>query len=264
MTDTFFTSDDNIWFTPTAHARGPWSEHHCHAGPPTGLIARAIEFLVPTQRLTRLTVNLTRPVPHAGFSVDATLVRQGRTVSITTADITDGEGKVCATAHGLLMQPQEDFPFPTHQQSIGSPDDATPGPFPIEQTLHDKPAFNGAGVQTRYPEGEKPGPGPTTVWLKTVPLLPDEDTSPFQRICPLADCGNAISRNAEASEVNFMNPDLTLVLQRDPIGQWLGSQAEGYWESNGIGMADALLFDQSGVVGRAIQTLLLRPVQSVD
>jgi len=38
----FFSSVDGDWFTPNAEARGPWSEDACHAGPPTGLIARAL------------------------------------------------------------------------------------------------------------------------------------------------------------------------------------------------------------------------------
>lgn len=56
-----------------------------------------------------------------------------------------------------------------------------------------------------------------------------------------------------------MNPDLTIVLHRLPVGEWLGSPAVSRWEPSGIGLADALLFDELGVVGRACQTLLLTP-----
>jgi Acyl-CoA thioesterase C-terminal domain len=48
------------------------------------------------------------------------------------------------------------------------------------------------------------------------------------------------------------------VLHRDPVGEWLGSQAVGYWPPDGVGVADALLLDDRGPVGRAVQTLLLR------
>ena len=34
--------------------------------------------------------------------------------------------------------------------------------------------------------------------MTVVDLLPDEEPSPFQRICPLADCGNAFSRRGQA------------------------------------------------------------------
>jgi hypothetical protein len=103
-------------------------------------------------------------------------------------------------------------------------------------------------------------PGPTTMWMRTVPVLDSEEPTPFQRICPLADSGNAIGRNAEPEEVAFVNADLTITLHRKPRGPWLGSRVISHWQQNGIGMADAMLFDDHGPVGRAVQTLLLRKV----
>lgn len=258
MSNSFFTSTDDKWFQPTEHTRGPWDEHACHAGPPTGLLARAVQQLLPAQRLTRLTVNLIRPVPFAGFRIDATVVRQGRTVSLTEARLIDHLDNVVISASGLHMTTSTQPGLPTFQQSFGAPDDALAGAFPISDTLHDKPAFNGSGVEVRYPEGQTHLPGPTTAWLKTVPLLNYETPTSFQRICPLADCGNAFGRNAEPAEATFMNTDLTVLLHRDPEGEWLGTQSVCYWEPDGIGMADALLFDKRGVVGRALQTLLIR------
>jgi len=259
MNDSFFLPGDNNTFLPTDHTRGPWHQNHCHAGPPTGLLARAVELLFPDQRLTRLTVNLTRPIPHAPMSVEAQAVRQGRIVSTASAELRDPEQRICATATALLMSPQPENLLPTHAETIGQHSEATEGPFPIQQTLHELPAFNGSGVETKYPPGENADPGVTTAWLKTVPLIDGETPSPFQKICPLADCGNAFGRNAEPDAVNFMNPDLTILLHRDPVGDWFGTRSAGYWESNGIGMADAQLFDGQGAVGRALQTLLLRP-----
>lgn len=258
MTDSFFTTEDQQWFKPTIHTRGPWDINSCHAGPPTGLIARAMEQLIPDKRLIRLSVDLLRPIPFEGFSIAASTARDGRSVATTTATLLDKDGRVMVSASGLHMIEQTpEYAYPTHSGSIGTPSDAAPGPFPI-QTLHDQPAFNGTGVEMRYPEGQNKEPGPTIAWMKTVPLLENEQASPFQRICPLADCGNAFGRNADPAEVSFINPDLTIVLHRDPVGEWLGSQSVGYWEPTGQGLADALLFDENGVVGRAMQTVLLK------
>ncbi|MFT4729349.1 MAG: hypothetical protein ACI9UN_003866 [Granulosicoccus sp.] len=258
MKSSFFTSDDNEWFQPTSHTRGPWDEHACHAGPPTALLARAAELLLPEQRLTRLSVNLLRPIPFQKLRIKATVQRLGRTVSTTEAFLIDEEGKCIVSAHGMHLTPTPHQNLTTQVQHIGDPETALPGVFPITQTLHGKPAFNGDGVSVRYPAGQDHLPGPTTAWLKTVPLLDYEPPSPFQKICPLADCGNAFGRNSEPSDVTFMNTDLTVVLHRDPDGDWLGSQSQGYWEPNGIGLADAMLFDKHGCVGRAMQTLVLR------
>jgi hypothetical protein len=256
----FFTSSDDEWFQPTDHTRGPWHRDHCHAGPPTGLLARSVEQLVPQQRLTRLTVNLLRPIPFAGFRITAALQKQGRLVSTCNAAIVDEHDKVCAQSYSLHMTEQPAVEMPSHHIETLDPNDAGPGLFPIQQTLHDLPAFNGDGVAVRYPPGHDHRPGPTVAWMKTVPLLSTETPSPFQRLCPLADCGNAFGRNADPSEVQFMNPDLTIHCHRDPLGDWLGTDVAGFWEPNGIGMADAHLFDRAGSVGRAVQTLLLQAV----
>lgn len=259
MSESFFTVDDD-WYRPTDHTRGPWDPDACHAGPPTGLIARELERRAPDTQLVRLSVDLLRPIPFAGFRIETGILHEGRTLASTTAELLDADGRLCVRGSGLHIAPQ-DVEVPSNAASApgGRLADAEPRPFPITRALHGLPGFNGPGVETRYPPGEGPEPGPTTVWMRTIPLLPDEVPSPFQRICPLADCGNAFGRNAEPWEVRFVNPDLTLVLHRAPLGEWLGSQAEGHWQPNGIGLADALLFDEHGPVGRALQTLVLRP-----
>ncbi len=266
-TAAFFLKDptDPELYTPTSHTRGPWSAEHCHAGPPTGLLARAMELAQPHQRLTRLTVELTRPIPFSPFRVTAAIIREGRTVTTAEAHIETPAGKPILSARGLFMNPAEEpLPFAAdtlNNQTIGhygSPEDAIKGRFPIKQTLHGLPAFIGDGIETRYLQGENSNPGKTGIWLKTVPLFDDETPSPFQRVCPIADCGNALGRLAEVQDITFMNTDLTILLHRDPVGEWMGSDAECFWEPNGIGSSDARLFDEQGIVGRAIQTLLLR------
>lgn len=259
MADSFFTTLDGDWFQPTDPCRGPWDPNACHAGPPAGLLARASEQLLPHQQLVRLTIDLTRPIPHAGFRIHGEITRAGRSVSTTALTLIDGDGKVIVTASAMHVAPGDPAPIPTIPPATPKLDDALPGRFPIEQIEHGRPAFS-TGVEVRYPPGHAPDIGPTQVWLRALPLLPDEQPSPFQRICPLADCGNAFSRNADPAQVVFMNTDLTIVLHRPPVGEWLGMDSESHWQTNQIGMSDALLFDDLGPVGRAVQALILRPV----
>jgi hypothetical protein len=261
MTASFFTletTDRGELFRPTDACRGPWSPDACHAGPPTGLLARAAERVVPEQRLVRLTVDLVRPIPHAGFTVRAERTRTGRTVSTTALAIDDLEGRTVVTASAMHLARGSGLPVPT--SAAATPDLATavPGQFPIRAAGHDLPMFV-SEVEVRYPPGDEPTPGPTRMWMRTLPLLPDEEPSGFQRICPLADCGNAVSRNGEPTEYSFVNTDLTILLHRDPVGVWLGTDAVSRWESTGHGMSDALLFDERGAVGRALQTLVVDP-----
>ncbi len=272
----FFRTDiraDQEVFIGHDPARGPWDPQSCHAGPPTALLARACEQAVAEadavrtggdgedagQRrlLVRLTVDLIRPIPITGFTVEASLERAGRATATTSAAVVDLEGQVRARAVGLHLQTHVDQPFPS--VTVDTPDlaEAAPGGFPIERTGHGLPAFS-SGVEMRYPPGHDRTPGPTTAWMRAIPVLAGEEASGFQRICALADSGNAIGRNAEPDAVAFVNPDLTVTLHREPEGEWFGSKAVSHWQPNGIGMADALLFDHRGPVGRAVQTLLLR------
>ena len=269
VTETFFTvdhrPDGSEWFVANDVARGPWDPDACHGGPPTGLLVRALERALPAMRLARIAVDLSRPIPMAGFSIVADVTRAGRASANTAASLVDGDGKVRATATGMHVAVAATPLFEARLDNSGvvTPRlaDSTPGEFPIGRVAHDQPGFRG-GVEIRYPEGEDNEPGATTVWMRTVALLPGEEMTPFQRISPLADCGNAFGRNAEPYEVQFINTDLLIALHRDPVGEWMGSRATSAWQPTGTGLADALLFDDEGPVGRALQTLLLRPAPS--
>jgi hypothetical protein len=266
VSDTFFTvepaSDGSDWFVPTEMTRGPWDPDAGHAGPPTGLLARSLERLLPEHRLTRISVELGRPVPMAGFRIVADVVRAGRATANSRAVIVgkDGVERVWATGSHVAVSPVELFVSTLGiQDGLPRLADAQPGEFPIGRFGHGLPGFRD-GVTVRYPPGEDNDIGPTTVWMHSIPLLPGEEMSPFQRICPLSDCGNAFSRHADPDQMRFLNTDLVVALHRDPVGEWMGSRVTSHWHPTGVGLSDALLFDDEGAVGRALQTLLLRPV----
>jgi hypothetical protein len=225
------------------------------------MLVRALERAVPDQRLARISVELGRPVPMAGFRVETEVLRAGRATSGTRAAILDSDGNVRVTAAGLHVAVADPPLFEGSLDNSGvvlpKVEDTEPGEFPIRRITSKWTGFRHS-VEVRYPPDE-PESGPRTVYMRTVPPLADEEPSPFQRICPLADCGNAFSRHADPEVVQFINTDLLIALYRDPVGEWMGSRSASQWQPNGVGLADALLFDEHGPVGRALQTLLLRP-----
>lgn len=265
VTGSYFTiergHDGEEWIVPTDLARGPWDEHACHGGPPTAMLVRALERAVPAQRLARITVELSTPVPMAGFRIETSVVRNGRTTSQSQAAIIDAEGVVRSTAAGVHVRAAQPPVVPDTWDNAGwelpTSTDAEPGEFPMRAAMPDWVGFS-RSVEVRYPAGSSGDGGNTTVFMRTVPMLPDEVPTPFQRIAPLADCGNAFSRHAGPDELQFINTDLIIALHRDPVGEWLGSRSSSQWQPSGMGLADALLFDDHGPVGRALQTLLLR------
>ncbi len=255
----FLKLDDTHVYIGLEPTRGPWSVDHCHAGPPAGAVARSVEIVAgPDKLLTRLTLDLIRPIPIAGFRVDAEMQREGRKVSTAAAVLSDLNGKVCVTATALLIAPSEEREMPTAPIAPLKLADAAPAPFPIQKPAHDQRAF-GSFVETRYPPGETNAPGPTRMWMKTGPLIEGETPSSFQRICPLADSGNAVSRNAELQQVGFVNPDLTIVAHRQTSSDWLLTETHSHWRPNGIGLAEARLSDEDGPLATALQSLILTP-----
>jgi len=260
MGDAYFTTRDGMWFTPTEHARGPWDADACHAGPPTALMVRALERLVPQQRLVRIAVELMRPLPMSGFRVQAEVRRPGRSVTFTEAEIFD-EDRVLVRAFGMHHRRLDDLPCANEHFELPDFDAAAARPFPLHTAVHRLPGFT-TSVDVRYdPEGSQGTGGPTTMWMRSkVPILADEEPSGYQRLCPLADSGNGVSYNDYLDKVHFLNTDLLLSFVREPQGEWFCAKAVSHWQPDGTGLADAELFDRGGPVARATQNLLLMPV----
>ena len=61
----------------------------------------------------------------------------------------------------------------------------------------------------------------------------------------------------------FINPDLTLYLEREPRGEWICLRvARRGSRSAAIGVAESVLYDERGRVGRATQALVVGPALS--
>ena len=259
MTEDAFLSLDGDVYLGLPPARGPWSPDHCHAGPVAGAVARSFEAEIGAgKRLVRLTLDLVRPAPMAGFRISVRVTRNGRRLATVAGELTSLDGKICASATGMFIAPAATQALPSIPEAGQDIAEARPGGFPIDAPRHDSRSFSHF-IEVVYPPGEDRTPGPTTLWMKTPPLLATETPSSFQRICPLADCGNAIGRNAEISEANFVNTDLTIVVHRQTDEDWLLSEAHSHWRPDGIGLAEARISDRHGALGTALQSLIVSP-----
>ena len=101
-------------------------------------------------------------------------------------------------------------------------------------------------------------PGPATVWMRMrVALVEGEEPTPLQRVMVAADSGNGVSAALDWRTHLFINTDLSVHLLRMPETEWVCLEAETLLGSNGL--ADTALWDERGRIGRAAQTLLVRP-----
>ena len=122
-----------------------------------------------------------------------------------------------------------------------------------------RPAFHADAVEHRFVAGSMGTPGAATDWIRLrVPVVAGESPSPLQRVAAAADFGNGVSWVLPRTDGwQFINPDLTVYLHRTLVGEWVCLEAVTWPGPEGVGMAESRLWDQNGVVGRSVQSLLL-------
>jgi hypothetical protein len=262
--ESFYEPDGDLYVT-TELTRGPWDPGAQHAGPPAALIGREIERLgggrmaggegAPAQ-VGRITYEILRSVPIARLRVQAEVVRPGRRVELVEATLTDEEGEPLVRAQGWRLR--------TDRVSFEAPeggDEPPAGPRQGEQgTFPDVGLGVGyhSAMEYRFLRGGFTELGPATVWMRMgVPLLPGEEPTPLQRVLVAADSGNGVSVTLDWARYLFINVDLTVHLHRLPAGDWVCLDAVTLPEESGVGMADTRLLDETGPIGRAVQTLLV-------
>lgn len=260
MPDAFYEPDGSGGdrFLATELTRGPWDPGAQHAGPPAALLGRAIERLDGADgfQIARVTCEILRPLPIGPVTVSARLARPGRSVQMIEASLGEGtEELMLARAWRIRTSALE-----LAEEHAAS---APPPPGPEEG---ERPEFFDTGQEVGYHtamewrsvEGSFVEPGPATVWMRMGhPLVAGEEPTPLQRVLIAADVGNGISAVLDLRSHLFINVDLSVHLERLPAGEWVCVDAETFPQPTGIGTAESVLFDESGRIGRAAQSLLI-------
>jgi hypothetical protein len=252
VSESFFLPQGTA-FLATEATRGPWDDAHQHAGPPSGLLGRALERFQPRDdaRIVRVTIEILRPVPIAEIEVDVAVARPGKRVELLEAVMT-ANGEAVSKARAWRMR--------TAALELDEPSrDALPGP----ETGRWEPFFPGVadvGYHThmdwRFLRGSFREAGPATAWLTMkVPLLPGEEPSPLVRVLVAADSANGVSCALDPREYVFVNTDLNVFLYRVPEGEWVGMDSRTILDPSGVGLTETVLHDRSGPVGSAPDSL---------
>lgn len=248
-------------FLATPLTRGPWDLRQQHAGPPIALALGAIERAVAEQGMThiaRLTANLFRPVPIAELTIEVGVDYAGRNAAHLSARLY-GEGKEVARLTALA---QRGIDQPV---SAGLPGHPLPhAPRPPEDSPPSRFAFEHRHVgyfdlvETRVAAG-KLFDGPSAIWFRlNHPIVAGEIPSVYQRVAVAADSGNGISAVLDLRDYVFVNSDLTINLLRCPRGEWVCLEARTLLGDEGSGLAESVLYDIDGVIGRGTQSLFVR------
>ena len=245
-------------FIATERGRGPWSADHLHAGPPSALLARAIEQAVAGDAVivTRLTVELLAPVPLGPLDVATVMLRAGRTVRRLEATLTAGDRVVARAAALATRQQSVTFPAvkPEPRETPLPPERGEPFAFPV---FHGQETGYQTAVDARRVRGGF-GENPTTVWIRArVPLVLGEAPTPLQRVMIAADSGNGVAVVLDPARYTFVNADLSVYLHRMPAGEWVCLEAVSIPEPTGVGLSTSRLWDREGPIGWALQSLVV-------
>jgi hypothetical protein len=195
-------------------------------------------------------------VPLGDLIVQAEVVRPGRRVQLMDASIVTPDEVEVVRARALSVQRARDMP--DEVLTSGS----VPPP-PVDGRANDYPPqhhklFALDGVELRFVAGAFREPGPATAWFRLrLPVIQGAETTPLQRMTAAADFGNGISAPFSWDEYLFINPDLTLYVEREPLGEWVCLEATTRISAGGIGLSESVMYDERGRVGRAIQSLLV-------
>jgi Thioesterase-like superfamily len=267
--DALFQPDGEMWL-PTDFARGPWSPDALHGGPVAALIARAVESCESDDEMhvARLTVELLRPVPVVPLTVTTTISRPGRKVQLVDV-------RVCSADHDLawgralrIRRLAEGSPGTVGLADVtvsgprpGQDPNAPPGPddgHASPEPVRGYTAFHSDGAELRFVAGEFGRRGAATVWVRlAVPVVPGEVPSSLERVAGASDFGNGVSSLFDFQNYLFINPDLSVFMNRPAVGEWICIEATTALGTAGVGLAQSTLWDVGGPLGRSIQNLLV-------
>lgn len=242
-------------FVPTEAAGNPWGEL-TGGGPVAGLLARAIEHTFDDAELfvSRLTVDLLRPVPRTPVAVSTRTLRAGKRLQVVEAVLTADEVELARGVGHALRRTEVGGEGPRTPVLFDGPagiDDGSllPPELGLRWGVHDV-------VDVRWVANQM-SQDTSKAWMRMpLPLLPGEPLTPLVRVAILVDCISAASPIGTIVGP-WINSDITLYLHRELDGEWLGMELERDVQPNGIGVATARLFDEHGPIGGANEAVLV-------
>lgn len=246
-------------FDSTSATTSPWDPSAQHGGPPSALLARAIELLQPRSdmAISRISIDFLGGIPQGQMLIDVEMLRPGKRIELVEARLTvDGRlvaiGRAWRSQIGDSVAParprQPDMPY------------AVPEPHAQDYFDDVDPEWGyGRAIEWRFLRGGFRVGGPAQVWARPlIPLVAGEQPSGLQRALIVADSANGLSAELNLREWLFIPPALAVTVFREPASDWLMLDARTMIDPRGMGIAHATLFDETGEFGVATHPLLVQ------
>ncbi|MDQ3031139.1 MAG: thioesterase family protein [Myxococcota bacterium] len=256
--DAFYVPDGDL-LVATPWTRGPWDRGAQHGGPPSALMARAIDLAIGEERdawvPARTIVELLRPVPIAALGVKTAIESQGRRAIRAHASIEHG-GVELARARVIFLRTVEG----TSALERGG---CAPLPAPESWPVFEFPFFLDPIGYHRAMEVRLEDAWPAAsarAWSRMrVPLVLGEPTRGWERLLTFADAAHGVAPALDPTRYTIVNPDLEVSLTRRPEGEWIALDVQTWTTAIGTGVTRSTAHDTTGPIGAASATLVVRP-----
>jgi hypothetical protein len=234
-----------------------------HGGAPSALFTHVCEQHDPgpADFVARVTVELMRPVPLEPLTMRVRTIRPGRKVQWLEAALLDADEREMTRATVLRLRTTEVDTHgsvgleaePAKSRDTGRAPERlmAPGDFGF-WTANDVEIVDGNWTE----------PGPGSAWFRLrCAVVAGEPVSAASRATAAADFGSGVGNPLRFTHATGINADVTIALHRHPVGEWVCLESGAWANPHGIGMAETRLHDEDGPIGRAVQTMLVEPIE---
>jgi hypothetical protein len=261
---------DGEAFVGTVLTQGGWDRRHMNGAAVLALLGHCLDdvpTLVP-MTLTRLTVDLARPVPVGRpLRVVPDVLREGKKLQLVQLRVVvDDVEHTWATALRLRAADLSEVPGIPESTTATSSGDALLRPRAEVVSMRDvhpgRPGFLDAIDLWRTPRRDGRGYG---YWARLdTPVVAGEVLRASSRITFAFDCANLVGIDQPLDAVTMINPDVTAHVLRPPVDEWIAITGETLVHpAMGRSMTVASFSDGDGLFAQASLSQLVQP-QPVD
>ena len=254
---------DGDAFVGTSCTQGPWDPNSQSGGAVLALLGHVLEDVpaLTPMSLTRLTVDIVRPVPMGQrLHVDADVLREGKKIQVTELVVRAGD-TVTTRARALRIRDRDVGGLDALPVSTSDDNPAATLPPPEALTGVDHlpwvAPFLRYGAELR--RTVEPIDGVHAVWCRLrVPVVAGEPVRATSRAALPLDLANLIGVDLDPARIVTINPDVTGHVCRAPAGEWVALTGHTYFSNAvGHGVSMAVMSDVEGVFGVASTSQIL-------
>jgi len=254
----FYEADGDVYI-PTPATSSPWDARAQHGGPPTALLAYALQTNHPRGDaiVTRASIDFLGTIPRVPLRVRTRIIRPGARIELGEAVLagrTDDREYLVGRFWRIRTA---DVALPV----VPLVDTLPPLPPPQPQTYFpgiDENWGYGNAIEWRFCSGTLAACGPADAWTRVrVPLVAGVPLDPLSRALIVADSTNGMSIELPLTDYLSIPPGVTVTLDRYPAGDWVYLSARTRLTTRGVGHAEGWLGDTNGRFGLVAQPLLI-------